>query len=125
IFETDAPESIALSFLANDKWDKQIEAKSATGELCALLQDTFALALSEGEGLPDIREKLVRHLLMTDLITGLGEKVPEKLAHVPIAEGQSAVLACQHVAQTWRMRRDLRDSYIETAESVEQQTALD
>lgn len=124
IFESDAPESVALGFLASDKLDKQIENKSATGELCALLNGTFALALQEGESLSDLRKDLARHILMTDLMTGLGEAVPEKLAGVPIANNKAAATACQHVAQNWRMRRDLRDSYVEAAEAVEKQIGL-
>lgn len=61
---------------------------------------------------------------MTDLVSGLGEAVPSKLAPVPVASTPASMDACMALARAWRLRRDTRESYVSAAQQVEQEFGL-
>ena len=124
IFGTGNSQEVALAFLASDRLDADIEKKAAITELVGLLQSTFEVDLPEKATLPNIRERLTRHILLTDLIDGLGDKVPSSLASVKIAGTPAAVAACTSLARSWRLRRDVRDSYNAASQKVEQDFSL-
>lgn len=123
IFGTGNSQEVALAFLASDKHDSEIEKKSAITQLVGLLRDTFDAELPDK--LSNIRERLARHILMTDLFVGLGNKVPTSLRSVKIAEAAAAKAACTALAQSWRLRRDLRESYTVASQKVEQDFSLE
>lgn len=124
IFGSTNPHEVVLAFLASEGQDRQIEEKSATGELRGLLQDGFDITLPESASLADIRERLARYVLLTDLVTKLGDAVPSALESVPMASKPASVESCVHVATNWRLRRDIRDSYVTAAEVVEKEFSL-
>lgn len=119
IFGTGDPQEVALSFLDSDRLDESITKKDATGELTELLRRDFGLDVPDGPELEDLRQRLARHVLMTDFISGLGEVVPHELSSVPVASTPSATAACTAVARACRMRRDRRESYVAAAYRVE------
>lgn len=124
IFHTGNSQDIALAFLASDDLDSAIEKKSAITELVGLLRGTFDADLPDKTTLADIRGRLTRHVLLTDLVVGLGDKVPPSLASVKIAESPAAIAACTILARSWRLRRDVRDSYVAASQKVEQDFSL-
>lgn len=124
VFGTSNPQDVALAFLASDKLDGEVEKKSAKTELLKLLGPAFELALAEADTLPQSRERLSRHVLLTDLIAVLDTSVPASLASVSVAHSAHAVDNCRSVARVWRLRRDVRDSYVVAASKVEQELAL-
>ena len=124
IFGTGNSQEVALAFLNTDKLDADIEKKSAIDELNGLLQSTFKFELPDKSTLSNIRERLTRHIVMTDLIIGLGDKVPSSLVSIKIAETPAAIAACTSLARSWRLRRDVRDSYITASQKVEQDFSL-
>jgi PglZ domain len=124
IFGTGNSQEVALAFLASAKLDADIEKRSAIKELVGLLHATFEIELPGKATLANIRERLTRHILLTDLIIGLGEKVPSSLANIKIAETPAAVAACTGLAQSWRLRRDVRDSCMAASQKVEQDFSL-
>jgi hypothetical protein len=68
IFGTGNSQEVAMAFLASGKLDADIEKKAATDELNGLLQCTFEFELPGKTTLANIRERLSRHILMTDLV---------------------------------------------------------
>lgn len=124
IFGTGNPQEVALYFLDNDRLDESITKKDARGELVELLRRDFGIDAHDGAELDDLRQRLARHVLMTDLISGLGEAVPSKLASVPVASTTAGTAACTALARTWRLRRDRRESYVAAARRVEQEINL-
>jgi PglZ domain len=124
IFGTGNSQEVALAFLASGKLDADVEKKSAITELDDLLQSTFEFELPDKATLANIRERLTRHILMTDLVVGLGDKVPSPLASIKIAGTPAAVAACTGLARSWRLRRDVRESYITASQKVEQDFSL-
>ena len=124
IFGTGNSQEVALAFLASDRLDADIEKKSAITEMVSLLQNTFEVELPDKVALANIRERLTRHILMTDLIVGLGDTVPSSLQSIKIAETPAAVAACTSLARSWRLRRDVRESYDIASQKVQQDFSL-
>lgn len=124
IFGTGNPQEVALLFLDNDRLDESIVKKDAQGELAELISREFGFDAPAGIELPDLRQKLVRHVLMTDFIAGLGDAVPTKFASVPVASTPGSRDVCVALARSWRMRRDTRDSYVTAARQVEQEFGI-
>jgi len=124
VFGSGNPQEVALAFLAGDRLDEQIEKKEANPELRTILQSTFEVELPEGEPLPEMRERLARHVLMTDLVTGLGDAIPPSLAGLQIATAPVSINACVELARNWRLRRDVRDSYVTASKKVEEEFSL-
>lgn len=124
IFGTGNSQDVALAFLASDRFDAEIEKKSAAGELADLLRGTFEVDVSAKATLAKVREGLARHLLLTDLAAGLGDSLPTPLAPIPRAHGPAAVAACSGLAESWRLRRDVRGSYVAASRKVEQELSI-
>lgn len=124
IFGTGNPQEVALSFLDSDRLDESITKKDAKGELAELLRRDIGFDAPDGAELDDLRQRLARHVLMTDLVSGLGEAVPSKLAPVPVASTPASMDACMALARAWRLRRDTRESYVSAAQQVEQEFGL-
>jgi hypothetical protein len=124
IFGTGNSQEVALAFLANDRFDAEIGKKSAVSELVDLLRGTFEVELLDKATLANIRERLTRHVLLTDLVVGLGDRLPSSLASVKVAESPAAIAACTTLARSWRLRRDVRESYITASQKVEQDYKL-
>ena len=66
-----------------------------------------------------MRDRLARHILLTDLVVGLGDTLPASLSSLKVATSPAARDACKELARNWRMRRDVRDSYVTSSRSVE------
>ena len=124
IFGTGNPQEVALYFLDNDRLDESITKKDAKSELVKLLRHDFGFDASDGEELHDLRQRLARHVLMTDLVSGLGKTTPSSLASVLIDSSSSGAVACVALARLWRLRRDRRESYVTAARRVEQEFNL-
>jgi hypothetical protein len=124
IFGTANPQEVALAFLPDDHHDADIEKKAVQKELRHLLQVSFDLDLPPSVTLADLRERLARHVLLTDLIAGLRKHVPPSLASVTVATSPGGVDACVRLARSWRNSRTIRDSYVEAANKIEEEFSL-
>jgi PglZ domain len=124
IFGTGNTQEIALAFLGSDRHDADIQKKTATEELFGHFRSTYEVDLATDTPLPEVRDRVARHILMTDLVDSLGSAEPPALNSAKVARSPSAREACVSTARTWRLRRDLRDGYVATARRVEQQGSL-
>jgi hypothetical protein len=124
IFGTANPQEVALGFLPDDHHDSDIDKKAVQKELRQLFQVSFDLALPPSTALTDLRERLGRHVLLTDLITGLGRQVPAALSSIPVATSPGGVDACVRLARSWRNNWKIRDSYVGAATKIEQEFSL-
>jgi hypothetical protein len=125
VFGTGNAQDIALTFLASERHDSEVAKKSAEGELAALLQQTFAVEVSSGQSLEEMRQRVARHVLLVDLVQALGDALPDALQTVSVPSSASARDTCVELAQAWRLRRDTRDSYVAAAGAVEKELSLD
>jgi hypothetical protein len=124
VFGTGNPQEVALAFLAGDRHDAEVQKKAANEELVGLLRSTFEADLPADAPLAQVRERLARHVLMTDLVACLGSAVPPALSSAKVVGSPAARDACAGVARTWRLRRDVRDSYVAAARRVEQDGSI-
>ena len=124
VFGSGNPQDVALAFLDSDRFDAEVQKKSAETELLSLLGTSFGIDLPEETALPVARERLARHVLMTDLVAGLGDAVPPPLKSVKVPKTPAAAHACAGLARAWRLRRDVRDSYVAASRKVEQEFSL-
>ncbi len=123
IFGSGNAQEVALGFLASSCFDGEVENKSAARELADLLRSTFEVDFP-GVALPEMRQRLARHVLLTDLAAGLGETIPASLKSLKVAASPAQRDACVALARTWRLRRDIRDSYVTAARKVQQESLL-
>jgi hypothetical protein len=124
IFGTGNPQEATLGFVAGSRYDAEIEKKNARGELADLLQSAVEIDLPESLPLPEMRDRVARHILLTDLVVGLGDALPASLSSLKVATSPAARDACKGLARNWRMRRDLRDSYVTASHDVEEKSHL-
>jgi hypothetical protein len=124
IFGTANPQEVALAVLHDERYDGEIDKKSAHKELRNLLQVSFDIDLPTSVTLAGLRERLARHILLTDLIAALGEHVPSALASVPVGTSPGGVDSCVRLARSWRNNRDYRTSYKDAAHKIEQEFSL-
>lgn len=124
IFGTANPQEVALATLHDEHYDAEIDKKSAHKELRKLLQVSFDIELPASGTLGNLRERLARHVLLTDLSAALGDQTPPSLASVKKASSPGGVDACVRLARSWRNNRDFRDSYVDAANKTEQEFKL-
>jgi len=124
IFGTGNPQKVTLSFLGSEDLDESIVKKDAAGELRELLRRDFGFDAPENGEMGDLRQRLARHILMTEFITGLGEHIPPSLSSIQVTSSPATAAACVDLARTWRLRRDLRESYLAAALRVEEEFNL-
>ena len=125
IFGSANPQEVALAFLHGEQHDEEVGKKEAQKELRQLLQINFDIELPAAEALSNWRDRLGRHVLLTDLLAALRKQVPSSLSSVPMAKSTGGIDACVRLARTWRNSRDARDSYVTVANKVEREFGLD
>ena len=124
VFGTANPQDVALALLSTDKYDAEVEKKSARNDLLALLASAYDIEFPATTTLPEARDRLARHVLLTDLVAGLGDSVPPRLASAKVATAPSGLDLCVTLARHWRLRRDVRDSYVAAAHKVEHESSI-
>jgi hypothetical protein len=125
IFGSANPQEVALAFLPSDAFDQEIEKKSARKDLVNLFQTAFDFDAPPAASLAEIRDNLARHILLTELLSHLGDTAPRSVSSVKVAETAVGKDACLRLARSWRNNRELRDSYVDAANRVEHQFSLD
>jgi hypothetical protein len=121
IFGTANPQEVALAVLHDERRNADVEKKGAQKELRNLLQVGFDIELPVSTTFASLRERLARHVLLTDLISVLGPRVPASLASLRLATSPGTLDSCVRLARSWRNNRDHRDSYVDAANKVERE----
>jgi hypothetical protein len=98
IFGTSTPQEVALAFLHSDKFDHDIKQKSARQQLISLLRNAFEIDLPESAPLAEVRQRLARHVLLTEFFAGLSEAAPPSLAAIKIASASPTRESCISLA---------------------------
>lgn len=119
IFGTGDAQEIALRFLADPSLDAEIEARQAVASLASLLSAALAVSFPPEQGTAALRARVARQVLVTDLLEAVGEKVPPALSTFGLAPNAVARETAAQLARTWRNRRDLASSYVQSAAHVQ------
>lgn len=124
IFGTGNPQDVALAFLSSDRYDAELTKREAVPELAQLLQSSFEINLPSGEPLNALRSRVSRHILTTDLLCGLQGNIPDQFGSIKLPTRTAARDACINLAKTWRLRRDLGESYVAQSNEVQKDLGL-
>jgi PglZ domain len=119
IFGTGQPAEVALEFLVNPAHDQDLDARSATWSLVALLNEAFGSSLPSDEKPEALRARFRKYLLITEFRMLLQGEPPASLETVEVPEKPIIREACLQLVRTWRNRRDLQASYVDAARRVE------
>lgn len=119
LFGTGDARDVAIAFLSDGARDAEIEARQAVDNLARLLSAALGVDFDACDGAAGLRAALARHLLVSDLIVGLGDTTPDSLRSVPLAESGVARREAVQWAAAWRNRRDAADAYARHAEQVQ------
>jgi hypothetical protein len=110
--------------LTSESFDSDIVNKDATPELISLLGGAFDVELPADETPAAWRIQLARFLLATDFVSSIAGDIPMQLVSVKVATRPAARDACVQLCKTWRLRRDLAQSYADHANRVENELGL-
>jgi len=123
IFGTGSAPEVALRFLSSARYDEKLRERRAQGELVRVLGPAFGTALPAAAGCDELRTQLARHVLTSEFLAGL-PRIPPELATISLPSA-AASAACGNLARTWRLRRDLQESYARMAEVIGAGLGLD
>lgn len=118
IYGSHTPSDITLQFLTNREKDPQIVEKTALSDLTLLLETEFGIK-PRGTTPDECRGETARYMLLTAWSAELNGKIPPALKEVPRASQPAHIRACSTLAETWKRRSDLADTYITLSEKVE------
>jgi hypothetical protein len=125
IFDSGNPHEIILRFLTDPEIDQKIEARQAQSAIAKLLVDTLEIDAADKANLSALRAALERHLLLTDFLDSLHGSTPSRLKTIPLPEGEAARQAAVNIVRSWRLRRDLAESYVQVAHKIEAELSLE
>jgi hypothetical protein len=124
IFQGATPQEIALQFLTEPEIDRDLERKSAGPDLAHLLKESVGVDLGSGDDLSELRIGLSRYLLTVEFISTIPEPLPSALQTIPISDSKPAREIAIEIVRTWRLRRDLADTYYQAAQILEAELGL-
>lgn len=124
IFKTGQPQDVALALLGDDRLDEEIVARDALGEVAGVLGAAFGIDLSGVASCQELRDRLARHAITTEFMSSLHPPLPPTLETLRTATIAVSRDACVDLVRTWRVRRDLSESYAVHASRVEAALSL-
>lgn len=125
IFGTGALDEIALSFLSSENCDSSILEKKALSELLMLFRTDLGIDLPSGLSPKEVRLRLRRTLLLADFLAAFPAKSrPSDLLISAMPNRRPHLENIRRICRLWRNRLDIRESYIEAARAVEQESQI-
>lgn len=125
IFGHVSAEEILLQFVTKAEFDAALLSKSALPEVLTLIRSELGLDIPSTEDCAAVRMALLRYVLLSDLLLGVGVKQsPEALSGMAVPESPAQQDTLIHLCHQWRNRTDLKDAYSEAAEKIEKNLDL-
>lgn len=119
IFETGHAEEVVLRFLGLSTHDGAIEAKAVLESLRGMVEAVTGVGPLAGESPAELRSAAAVQVLLAEVAERLGRDLPPRLQGAATTSPKAAALA-----RRWRNRRDLQESYVTQADSVETRFSL-
>ncbi|NCC30999.1 MAG: hypothetical protein EOM24_03125, partial [Chloroflexia bacterium] len=124
IFGTAEAQKVALALLTSEDYDVKVGERKAVDELAQLFAHAFGTIIPGDLACPELRLRLVRHLLTVEFLATLTGALPLELASISCPSDPEVLAACTTLVRTWRLRRDLQASYVGHAERIERELGL-
>ncbi len=115
-------EALITEWLASDAKDASMVEKDAIPELLKLIKARLGLALPEGTGAAEVRDKTSRYVLVNEFRSDLSREPPKSVGMVPEASGKEQDTRIRDVAEG--LRRRYSDDYVVLADQVEEDLGL-
>lgn len=123
-FGTADPAAIIVRFLTDQAMDTNLTARGLVPDLAELVSCVCGAGSLPEDTPSRLRQALARHLLVTALISDIGE-VPIALTAVPRAADEYATAACLDILDNWqRADRDRGDAYFEAVNEAEHELGI-
>jgi hypothetical protein len=119
IFGSGNPTEICLQFLSDETMDAQIDARQALPSLTDLLREATGVPFPQNSSCADVRARLARQVLVTDMAQALDDDLPSALQTFPLAAQPAGREFAASLAVNWRNRRDMAVAYCHWADRVE------
>jgi hypothetical protein len=125
IFGTTSAVDVALSLVSSSDYDEAILTKKALPEIAGLLSREMGIAIPPDADLPAARKKLIRTLLLSELVAGMSpENIPDALFSVDISKEARHIEKICRLCTLWRNRIDCQEAYVSAAKAVETDLGL-
>ena len=125
VFGPLSAEEILLQFAARQDKDTALSAKSALPEVLALIRSELGLDSPATEDCMAVRAALLRYLLLGGLLIEMPvESRPEALSGMAVPDTPAQRDTLDRICRQWRNRTDLKDTYDEAAERIEEDLSL-
>jgi hypothetical protein len=125
IFGTASSADVTLEFVGSTQYDQAISDKLAMPELTTIFKTDLGIEIEDKLTPEQARKKLRRILLLTDLVAGIPTKSQSaQTAALPIPSRRPHIENIRHICKVWRNRVDLRQAYIEAAQTVEAEAGV-
>ncbi|GAB4443722.1 MAG: PglZ domain-containing protein [Anaerolineae bacterium] len=124
IFGSGNAADIVTAFLSRPELDAALTAQQAQPNLAAFLNDVLGVPFATAASPVELRARLARQLLFTDLLVGLGDNVPPSLKTFAVAPTAAARQAAVDLARAWRNRRDTAAAYVAWADKLQPEIGL-
>lgn len=98
---------LLAAWIAEPAADNAVLSKGAFDELLALVTSRTGLVVPGTGGLDDLRERLIRHVLLAEFRSDIGGNAPAALGTIPMPAGD-ALHACREIAAALRARHAAR-----------------
>lgn len=117
VFNTDDPQSIILSFVSDEAFDKLLMEKKALKEMKGLINLFTGFSLENKKDFKELRAFLVDYILLYDFFSHFDKSELGRFSSLLIEEA-AQVQNINNIAQQWRLRHDLWDCYMSFSSSV-------
>ena len=122
IFDGAQSEALITRWLADEDKDATIAEKGAAVELLKLVEARLGLPVSENTTVTEMRDKLLRYVLVSEFRSDLECEPPQSVAMVPDPPSKEQVERIRDVAES--LRRGHADSYVALSDKVEADLGL-
>jgi hypothetical protein len=122
LFEGAQSEALITRWLADPARDEAIAQKDGLPELLKLVETRLGLTLPEGTAIAEVRERLLRYVLVGEFRSDLECPAPPSVGMVPVPPNSEHVERVRDVAES--LRRGHAEAYVELATKVELALAL-
>lgn len=117
IFDGAQSEALITQWLTDEDRDATIVEKNAAVELSKLVKTRLGLSVPESSRVTEMRDKLLRYVLVNEFRSDLEGEPPQSVAMVPDPPSKEHVERIHDVAES--LRRGHADSYVALANKVQ------
>ena len=115
----------ALNFLARPEGDAELTARKSLPDWARALSTHYGITADSNVSASSLRTDLSRQALTCELVSSVGEHLPDSLRNVIPSRNPSFAERLSSLAREWRNRRDIASSYPASSYAIGKALHLD